>query len=520
MTNTTNAALLSDFVLPQRLISYITLCCFAVFMYILPFFVVTYIPATDLPQHLAQVKLYFQLLAQGQSELYEISFFNANVLVYWILAFLELLFPTLLAGKILMMLLVTSWVLSTFFLAHRTQRSPVVTLFASTLIYNTSFYWGFINFLIGYPFFIIWYLEITQQNEGQRYYPIVLFLLSITLFFAHALWFAFGLVVYSLIALYRKTPVRTSIKQSIGIVPVVIFALVWFPQLAASRTELAFDTNPYWIFSPLERLNPIWILNSLYGGIHSPMEWILFISIITWIVLSIVTNRQNLKLLINKELFLTSIILLGGVFFLPEKYINTIYFASRWLPVAVIFLLLSLPSPKVSMLVQFLSTILLVTMFSVLTMMTWRTHEQYENSGLTEALEALTENKKVVGLDFVKESQLIKGRPFMQTFAYAQALKNAELNFSFTMHQSGIVKIKSNSLKHYWTPGLEWFAERIRFEDFNYFNYALINAHDDLHQVFSLLPTLQPVTKHGRWRLYQCIPTSSFHGFVFQSIPQ
>ena len=60
-------------------------------------------------------------------------------------------------------------------------------------------------------------------------------------------------------------------------------------------------------------------------------------------------------------------------------------------------------------------------------------------SGLKEALSAVPSTPRVLGLDFVKESAFIKGRPFLQTVAYTQALKGGEINFSFAEHASGIV---------------------------------------------------------------------------------
>jgi hypothetical protein len=50
---------------------------------------------------------------------------------------------------------------------------------------------------------------------------------------------------------------------------------------------------------------------------------------------------------------------------------------------------------------------------------------------------------------------------------------------------------------------LEWFPERVRVKDFQYFDYALINGSDELHAQLAGLALLEPVTNQARWRLYR-----------------
>ncbi|MCX7984879.1 MAG: hypothetical protein N3A63_08260 [Bacteroidetes bacterium] len=488
--------------------------CFGIF----PFLTVQFIPITDLPQHLAQIRLFYDILSSPHNSPFAVTWFSANVLVYWILALLWLILPPLGAGTFFMILLVLSWILSIYFLAWKTHRNPFPAVLASTLVFNASLYWGFINFLIGFPLFVLWCVYVlcpTKQSSYSKHSAIT-FLLSVGLFLAHALWFAVALVSLLLVNIRRKFPLKMYFAYIVGIAPIVLYAVIWFPSLAETRSSLKFDTSAHWIFSPIERLHPLWIINSIYGGLKNPVEWIVVLIVCGWIVLSLLTNRKDLRTLINWDMFRIASFLLTIVYLAPEKYVNTIYFASRWYPMAVLFFIIALPTPKINTLVQLGTVVGAFIVLTVVTTISWRMFERYENTGLKESLATIPWKARILGLDFVKESQILCGRPFLQTFAYAQVFRNAELNFSFALHQSGIVRLTDTTIAKQWTPGLEWFAERVRFEDFDYFDYALINAPEDLHNALTMLPLLKQITTTGRWRLYKCIHNTGLKGPVFK----
>ena len=141
-------------------------------------------------------------------------------------------------------------------------------------------------------------------------------------------------------------------------------------------------------------------------------------------------------------------------------------------------------------------------MFSAETARRWYLFEERELSGLQASLKMLPEKQRVLGLDFVKRSEFLKGRPFLQVFAYAQVFKGGDLNFSFAEHASGIVRYK-NPRKSSWTQSLEWSAERVNYRDFQFFDYALINGNAITHSWALSFELLEPVTENGRWRLYR-----------------
>jgi hypothetical protein len=200
--------------------------------------------------------------------------------------------------------------------------------------------------------------------------------------------------------------------------------------------------------------------------------------------------------------------LAAGGFFLaiviiaPDKFMNTIFFGSRWFPIALIFFLLSLPAPSIRRLPAKSVALTIAAAFFLITAVAWHKYGTKDLSGFRESLERITPSSRVLGLSLIKNSEIIKGRPFLQLFAYAQVLDGCELNFSFAEHYSGPVAYKAKR-EVPWTPGLEWFAAKVKRDDFAFFDYVLVNGREADHKTFSAFPELLPVTHSGRWRLYK-----------------
>ncbi len=117
-------------------------------------------------------------------------------------------------------------------------------------------------------------------------------------------------------------------------------------------------------------------------------------------------------------------------------------------------------------------------------------------------LDNLPPSPRVLGLDLIKESETLKGRPFLQLFAYAQVFKGGELNFSFAEHYSGLVAYRTMRDVR-WTPALEWSAAKVKSSDFAHFDFVLANGEERDHKTLAAFGELSPVTLSGRWRLYQ-----------------
>lgn len=467
---------------------------------ILPFFFTTFVPSTDLPQHLCQIQELNGVLDGSNTHL-TINWFAPNNLIYILLFIVCIFFKPFIAGKVAVIIIMILWSSAIFYLAKTRNRPIENAVIASLICYNFSLYWGLLNFLIGFPVYILFITESNKPLNKKRW--VIILSLSFLLFLAHALWFLIGGISLGIITLIHWETWKTSFTKISSLIPVGMIAAFWYPTLAATRKGHGADVSAHWINSFFSRLTPGYLSDTLLGGLKGPSEIIVSSVVLTWVGLSIYTHRKNLSPETDKSLLACSLLLIGIMLLAPETYMNTLFFSKRWFPIGIIILIMALPAPVFNNKFPVTWVAIAILIFlSVNTARYWCLFENKELTGLKNAIGMLPEEKKIIGLDFVKSSQFIKNRPFLQLFAYSQAVKNGYLNFSFTEHASGIVRYKIVPEKK-WTPGLEWFPERVSHKDFKYFDYALVNGKTDFHSKISAFKYLIPVTSTGRFRLYE-----------------
>ena len=236
----------------------ISIWVFLVVMVSLPFFFVRFVPSSDLPQHLAQVRLFNDVLSGNADRVYSIEWSGANALAYVFLDLNWKVFEPIASGKAMMIELVLAWVISTIVLARRLGRPTESALLGSILVFNASFYWGFINFLIGWPVFVAWYLAVVNKKEIQSPVRQVVYIfgLGVLLFAAHALWLAVGLLVLLVADIRHRISIRYLLLQAGSLLPLGIYSLLWYNDLSSKRELLSFDTAAHWTTMPWERLGP------------------------------------------------------------------------------------------------------------------------------------------------------------------------------------------------------------------------------------------------------------------------
>lgn len=466
---------------------------------VLPILWMPFPPSTDLPQHLAQVRLFKEALADPGGP-YVVQWLAPNNLIYFLLLGLWTVLPVGLMARAALILIVLLWLAAIHGLAAGRGRSLAMTVAASLLVFNQSFYWGFLNFLIGFPAFIIWFVLTAKVPPRPSWKLWAAFTgTSLLLYGSHALWFAAAAAWLVIIALVRRVPVRITLWRFSSLIPCGLIALLWYPHLAAARSMAGFDVAPHW--SPLaDRLGSF--MGAAFGGIRGPAETAAFIFIFLWGALSIWQHRRRLAEVVDRDLLAAALFFLAIVVAAPDMFMNSIHFSSRWVPPAVVFLLLALPAPSFRRLSPKMIALLAVGAFLAVTAFVWRSFETKELAGFQESLERVPASSRILGLDLVKESELIKGRPFLQLFAYAQVLRGGELNFSFAEHYSGLVAYRTKRDVR-WTSGLEWHAATVRRADFAFFDFVLVNGDDKDHATLSTFGEVSPATLSGRWRLYR-----------------
>ena len=480
-----------------------------------PFLAVHYAPITDLPQHVAQVRLFLDVLHSPESP-YCIQWPPPPYLApYALIGVGWMMAGPLAAGRLAMMAVGWLWTAGFHALASSRGRSAGSAVLVSALFFNGIMQYGFYSFLLGGVLFPVWMT--LQRRLAQHPFrrlewgaqPLAL----LVLYFTHALWFALAILWQIAAGALRRAPARDILRRALALVPACIPALFWYPQLARS----GFTSPPLWITAPWERLAPGRMAHAAWGALTGPADSALALLLLLWIAAALWHHRDRFRAAIDPECLAAAALFAVLYLLLPEKFQNTIEFNRRWFPFAVAFLLLGLPAPRLRPALQQGAPLAVLAALSLLTTFHWRGVEQHELSGLDEALRRLPERPRVLGLDFSPRSRYLKQPVFMQVMAYSQILHGGEVSFSFARFPTAWIVYRDWDVPP-WMRGYEWFPRRI-FEhpdDFGYFDFALIHCRDphdaapedERHAYWQSQPFLEPQVSQGQWRLYRILPPS------------
>jgi hypothetical protein len=470
----------------------------------LPFLVVDFVPVTDLPQHLGQLRLFGEVW-RGENPALAVQWWTPYNLVYAILALPWALLPPVLAGKVGVWLLTALQVAVLHLVAARYERPVAGAVFASAFLFSGQFYWGFLNFQWGSVVFLAW-LASTARPGSKPERPgrtiATHAALAVVLYLSHALWFAFGMAWLAVDAWLRRLSRREVLWRALGVAPMALVAGA-FCFLRSSW----FATVPEYTTGLGERLLPRSILFSGLGGLRHPVDVLIVVGAIAWIVLALAAARLRREGGADRRLAVLALLLVAAYVLLPDKFSNTMRFNTRWLPYALMVGLLAVGELPFWRPLRRTLAMLALSSLMVVTMAFWATFEHQELSGLEASLEALPSEQRVIGLSFVPDSPRITGRPFLQLFSWAYAVRGGELNFSFAYFPPSLVVYRGTSHVH-WTWGLEWFPKTVRRSDFRQFDFALVGGDEAAHRRMAALPELEGVVDDGTWRLYRVVRPS------------
>jgi len=471
-----------------------------VLLTVLPILLTPFPPSADLPQHIAQVRLFLETL-NGPPDPYVILWYGPDNLVYFFLLLFWIVLPVAWVGRAILALIAILWIAAIFVLGTKRDSAIEAMILVTMLVFNQAFYWGFLNFLIGLPVFVLWFLLTTRARENSSWrLQVGLVAVSFLLYASHALWLAAGVGWFFFLNVLRRTPVKHFLLGMTALIPAGIVSLFWFPFLSTARAGAGYDVIPRWS-GLFDRLSSC--IDAAFGGIWGVTGMAAFLVLYSWIGFSVWQNRKRLAESVDKDLLAAGLFFLTIVILAPDKYMSTIFFNSRWFPVALLFLVLSLPAPTVKRRPVLLSASLAVIVVSSLVIFSaWRKYSREDLSGFREAIDRIPVSSRVLGIDLVKNSDTIRGRPFLQLFAYAQVFKGGTVNFSFAEHYSGLVAYREKRTAP-WTPRLEWYGERFRSEDLQWFDFVLANASVAEHKLVLEIKELSPVTFTSPWRLYR-----------------
>jgi len=471
----------------------------------LPALLVTYPPLTDLPQHVAQVA---QVMRGEQMPGQFVAWWAPNNLVYLPLMLLWWLFAPHRVGALSVVLMSLIWTSATFALAKYLRRPAIAAALASLLFYSGILYWGMLNFVVAWPVFALWWILFDRALEGGRASwkaPALLVAGTCLLFWAHVL--ALGFAGLSALALtvydWRRAPWQAHAVRLASFIPAAALAILWAFQLRADRLASGFPVGALWTHSLLDRGRILLTQTASNGDTFETV--IVFAALLIWVLGGLLARRAPIRRGAppwHGRLLVTGLVAALVALTCPDKYFNTIWFAVRWLPWAGVFLLLASPGPPLRKPLAFAFGLVVVVYFGLTTSLNWVLFERTNLTGLSAAIQAVPIRSRVLGLDLLKVSVSSDAIPAsLHVVAYAKVERGATINFDFSEHQTGLVR--GPVTRSPWTFGLEWFPERLRPTDLQYFEYVLVGSPDPDSVDATFAAWLEPVTHSGVWRLYR-----------------
>lgn len=481
---------------------YVIAAAFVFLLAAIPVAITPFPPVTDLAQHVAQALLAIQTAADPSGP-HVLLWGAPNTLVYGFLCPLAKMVSLEFLGRAALLFMIAAWISAVFAVAARKKRPVESAVLASVLLFNVSFYWGFLNFQVGFPFFIFWILLTTRRPAYSSWREVgPLILGSVLLYGSHILWFAAGAVWLGLVSLLRRLPFRALVIRGASLLPVGLASLFWFRGFAAYQASSGLDARAVWYVRPFEKLFNRWFLDQAFGGSPGAAAAVLFLLVLAWAGFALVSNRRELRRTIDPDLLAAAGLLAAIAFFAPDTIKNTICLAGRWVAPCFILLLLALPAPRLNPGIRRAAAAGAAAVFFLVAAFQWTRFNREDMAGFAECLNRLPRAARLLQLDYVKQTADFPYHPFLQMYAYAQAFKGAEPAYPFSRHSTGLVADRKPAPSP-WTPRLDWYSEWAREDDIAYFDYVLVNGspYDHNHR----LPRrgLAPVTKPSRWRLYR-----------------
>ncbi len=483
------------------MVAQVALAFSCVALTVVPFLGIDLVPSTDLPQHLGQMRLFERAWNDPASGL-TIQWGTPYWLVYAVVAVAWVALPPLAAAWAAALGLLVLQTVSIQILGTGLGRPLAARALATAFVFNQLFYWGFLNFQFGWLPFVAWFLVSRRRpGEGEAAWkePVIFAGLAVVLYLSHALWFALAVAWLPLEAWLSGRRREELGRRLVGLAPVALAAAGWFIQVRSS----SFATGAEWGLQQFSRIDLRSIVLGALGGVRHPVELIVVIAALLWIALALVAHRREPWLGCDRYLATLTLVFVVLYAVLPDKYVNTIRFSSRWLPYLFITALLAVGRPPLGKIGRAAVAGLLLVALVATTAVAWRGFEETELAGFSEALTALPDSpRRVLGLNYLEESRYLWVRPFRQMFAWAQVAKGGELSFSFGYFATSLV-VYDDLDRVVWTRNLDNYPELLQATDFEHFDFVLVGGGPDAHARMSRFPELAAVTSGGLWRLYQ-----------------
>ena len=397
-----------------------------------PTLFLSYLPMTDVPQHLAIVSIleHFADPHYGFSEFYQMAFQRTFYVLPYLVAWgLAKLIPLQMAMRVVIFLSLIAYPLGILAVLRALGKPALLGLLTVPLIYNQYFFWGFLGFNLSVGMALAACALLIRCGRSAMS-DLALAGLCVAIVATHLYGIAIllgYLVLWSLIGRRREL-----LRRMYPIAPACAGLLAWV-WTVGQGAEYLVSRN----FPPLSAR--FYLLDeSVLGGYQDKTEkWLLFGLLVTLLVLSfrsLPVSRKRWMALLHHERVIYAYITLNLFlyFILPDDVASVAYICFRHAFLAVALMPLVVPAGALEEFPRLSRTLLsLLVAVTLVNSYVHLTRFDREAQAFDRVVEQLPDRPKVLALTWENNGAVMRTHPYLHFSAYIQAKKGGLISSSF-----------------------------------------------------------------------------------------
>lgn len=490
---------------------------------VFPLLHTAYAPLQDLPQHLAAIRILhdFHDPALHFERYFEIDLLRTQYLAYYLLVdVLAYVMNVERANELVVAASIIALPLSARSLLRALGKDERLALLCFPLTYNAHLVLGFFNFLLAIPL-SLWgvALAVRQRRHYTHARAAGLAVLAVVCFYSHVVPFGLMCIAIGLCSLARKPLVM--VRMLAPLVPSAIGALIWLRQSPAGQATATAaagaSDGPQPLYRPakvaLDQL-ALWLTDVLRGEGEKARLWAWAALVATIVVVALAERAWHfsrtrsassagatavpaaanadpststiaarlgapdaLALQLSVAIWVLPPLCALLYFEMPTSYDWIWPIAERFPLLAAIWLVIALPNGRWLRNTALAAAFVLSAAAFHHAGKAFTRFDREEVGDFDQALAAIPEGQKVIGLIFDRYSQHQSFAPFLHFVAYYQARKGGAVMFSFADFPQSPFRFREDNRPPRVPPRWEWMPERVRTRsDFAFYDYALVRG--------------------------------------------
>ena len=451
---------------------------------LLPLFVTSVLPMTDLPEHMAQIAIWkhYGDPCHQFARTFEFNWATPYLLGYLLTRLLAIALPVSAAIKITVALGIVATPLSIRALLRRAGGDDAwLSLLGFPLAFGYAFYWGFLNFWIAIPLGIL-YIALLY-DERSRWW--VRALLAFVLMIGHGLIFVFCAGVTVAVAIIRRAPAL--------VLPTIPAAILFaFSVLRLQIPEQAVREGINWKPSAMRFTE---LPSHLVANAWEPLGLVL----IAAIALILIVMRPGITRDVARWAFVVSAAaayLIG-----PFAVSGSVFFYGRFAVFVAVAALFLFNAPRRARHAgRALLIVLVLASMALLTVRFSRFGDEARQ--LDPLIDRMPANRRVVLFNVLPFSEHVPGPVFWHFAGLYQVRKGGLIGWSFSNHFVTLVRYRDGAeppIGSRSTPvdGIDW-------PGVLQYDYILVRGADVRRWMFRQAPVAIPlIARSGDWWLFE-----------------